>query len=106
MAHFRSAAALAATVLALLAAGCQKEKEPEAAATTTPAVESGKCNREAAEALVGKDKITDAEAMQLTGATIVRQIKPGDGVTMDFREERVTVETDPATGKITRAMCG
>ena len=104
MLPIRHTAALAATVLALLAAGCQKEKEPEAAATT--AVESGKCNREAAEALVGKDKITDAEAMSLTGSTIVRQIKPGDGVTMDFREERVTIETDPATGKITRAMCG
>ena len=99
----RHAAALAVTALALLAAGCQKEekKAPEAAA-----VESGICNREAADALVGKDKISDADAMRLTGATIVRQIKPGDGVTMDLRQERVTIETDPATGKITRAMCG
>lgn len=89
------------TGLALLAAGCQKEKEPEAAAAP-----AGMCKPEAAAALVGKDRITDAEAMQLTGATIVRQIKPGDGVTMDLRQERVTVETDAATGKITRAMCG
>ncbi len=97
----RHAAALAVTALALLAAGCQKEKEPEAAA-----VEPGICKREAADALVGKDRISDADAMRLTGATIVRQIKPGDGVTMDLRQERVTIETDPATGKITRAMCG
>ena len=102
MLPIRHTAALAATVLALLAAGCQKEKEPEAAT----AVEPGICKREAADALVGKDKISDAEAMKLTGATIVRQIKPGDGVTMDLRQERVTIETDPATGKITRAMCG
>lgn len=102
MLPIRHTAALAATVLALLAAGCQKEKAPEAAATAEPGI----CKREAADALVGKDKITDAEAMQLTGATIVRQIKPGDGVTMDLRQERVTIETDPATGKITRAMCG
>lgn len=101
MAHFRSAAALAATALALLVAGCQKEQEPEAAA-----VEPGICKREAADALVGKDRISDADAMKLTGATIVRQIKPGDGVTMDLRQERVTIETDPATNKITRAMCG
>lgn len=89
--------------LALLAAGCQKEKEkePEAAAP-----QAGICKPEAAAALVGKDRISDADAMKLTGATIVRQIKPGDGATMDLRQERVTVETDEATGKITRAMCG
>lgn len=44
--------------------------------------------------------------MQLTGATIVRQIKPGNPVTMDFRQERVTIETDEKTGKIVRASCG
>lgn len=99
MPRTRYAAPLAA--VAILAAGCQKEKEPE-----TATVEPGICKREAAEALVGKDRISDADAMKLTGSTIVRQIKPGDGVTMDFREERVTIETDPATGKITRAMCG
>jgi hypothetical protein len=44
--------------------------------------------------------------MQLTGATIVRQVKPGDPVTMDFRQERITIETDPDTGKIIRAYCG
>ncbi len=64
------------------------------------------CKNEAAQALTGKDRLADAEAMRLTGATIVRQIKPGEAVTMDFRQERVTIETDPATGKITRAMCG
>ena len=65
----------------------------------------GLCRPEAAASLVGKPRVTDAQAMQLTGATIVRQIKPGDAVTMDFRQERVTVETDAGTGKITRAMC-
>ena len=99
----RHASALAVTALALLVAGCQKEEEkaPDAAA-----VEAGVCKREAAEALAGKDRISDEEAMRLTGATIVRQIKPGDGVTMDLRQERVTIETDPATGKIVRAFCG
>ncbi len=102
MLPIRHTAALAAAALALLAAGCQKEKAPQ----TTAAVEPGICKPASAETLVGKDKISDAEAMTLTGATIVRQIKPGDVVTMDLRQERVTIETDPATGKITRAMCG
>jgi hypothetical protein len=44
--------------------------------------------------------------MQLTGSKTVRQIQPGDMVTQDFREDRVTIETDPATGLVTRATCG
>jgi hypothetical protein len=50
--------------------------------------------------------VTDAEAKRLTGATIVRQINPGDAVTMDFRQERITIETDRKTGRIVRAYCG
>ncbi|WP_245441356.1 I78 family peptidase inhibitor [Neorhizobium tomejilense] len=44
--------------------------------------------------------------MRLTGATIVRQIRPDQMVTHDFRGNRVTIETDPATGRIVRATCG
>jgi len=52
------------------------------------------------------DRLTDQKAMQKTGARVVRQIAPGQGVTLDYRRERVTIETDPATGKIVRAACG
>ena len=72
--------------------------------TSSPA--AGPCNGEAAQGLVGKEKPTDAEAMRLTGAKTVRQIQPGDMVTQDFRADRVTIETDPATGLVTRATCG
>lgn len=96
--NIRPLAALAATLLSLGLAGCQKE------VAELPA--PGICKNEAAEALAGKDRLSDEEAMKLTGATIVRQIKPGDPVTMDFRQERVTIETDATTNKITRAMCG
>ncbi len=66
----------------------------------------GVCNPAAAEALTGKNRISDRRAKRLTGATIVRQIKPGQGVTMDYRRERITIETDPGTRKIIRAFCG
>lgn len=72
--------------------------------TISPA--AGPCNGEAAQGLVGKPKPTDVAAMQLTGAKTVRQIAPGDMVTQDFREGRVTIETDPASGFVTRATCG
>lgn len=100
MIYARHLAALAASLLLFGVAGCQKE--PESAAAQA----AGACKPEAAEALVGKDRISDQDAKQLTGATIVRQLKPGDPATMDFRQERVTIETDQATGKIVRAMCG
>lgn len=66
----------------------------------------GLCRRDAAEVLAGKDRVTDAQAKQVTGASLVRQIKPGQPVTMDYRPERVTIETDQKTGKILRAFCG
>ncbi len=97
MIDLRLATGLAVAMLAF--AGCQKE-------STASAPKPGVCDKMAAEALAGKDRITDDQAMQLTGATIVRQHKPGDPATMDFRQERVTIETDPATGKIVRAFCG
>ena len=61
---------------------------------------------DAAAALTGKARMSDAEARQATGASIVRQIQPGQPVTMDYRRERVTIETDAASGKIVRAFCG
>lgn len=64
------------------------------------------CNAEAAKKLVGKKKPSDARAKRLTGAASVRQIGPGDMVTRDFRQDRVTIETDPATGRVTQASCG
>ncbi|MBN9084036.1 MAG: hypothetical protein BGP04_17490 [Rhizobiales bacterium 62-17] len=66
----------------------------------------GLCRPEAARALVGKHRVSDRRAVRLTGASLVRQIRPGAPVTMDFRQERVTIETSPRTGRIVRASCG
>lgn len=87
------------TAATLFLAACQSE--PVATAPQT-----SQCIGDVAEALAGKDRVTDAQAKQLTGASIVRQLKPGDVATMDFRQERVTIETDPKTNKIVRASCG
>ncbi|MGE4323306.1 MAG: I78 family peptidase inhibitor [Sphingobium sp.] len=66
----------------------------------------GLCRKSAVSALVGQSRINDRAATEFTGAGIVRQIRPGDAVTEDSRRERVTIETDPASGKIVRAWCG
>jgi len=89
------------SLAALTLTACQSDAQ-QAPVSGAP----GLCRADAAEALAGKARIGDAEAQQVTGATIVRQIRPGQGVTMDYHRERVTIETDPKTGKIVRAYCG
>ncbi|KAF5881204.1 MULTISPECIES: I78 family peptidase inhibitor [Rhizobium] len=73
-------------------------------ASTTP--RKGPCNADAAQSLIGKPKPTDVEAMRITNSKTVRQIEPGQMVTHDFREDRVTIETDPASGRVVGARCG
>jgi hypothetical protein len=86
------------TIAVVIIAGCYSEAQA--------ALARGVCNPAAAGVLTGKPGISDRRAKRLTGATIVRQIKPGQPVTMDYRSERVTIETDPGTRKIVRAFCG
>jgi len=100
---FLAAGALSLAALSL--AACQSDAQQAPAVTAAPGL-PGQCREDAAETLAGKARIGDAEAQQITGATVVRQIRPGQGVTMDYRQERVTIESDPKTGKIVRAYCG
>lgn len=73
---------------------------------TTPGMPSGECDAAAARTLIGKSKPTDEDAEHRTGARIVRHIAPGQPVTHDYRRDRVTVETDPTSGRVVGATCG
>ncbi|AXY59828.1 I78 family peptidase inhibitor [Acinetobacter sp. WCHAc010052] len=65
-----------------------------------------KCVSEQATALIGQPKLTEAQIQKKTGAKTVRLVQPGQPVTMDYREDRVTVTVDPETGKVVHASCG
>ncbi len=65
-----------------------------------------KCIADQAAALVGQSNLTEAQIKQKTQAQIVRMVEPGQAVTMDYREERVTVTVDPTSKKIIQASCG
>jgi len=95
----KPAVPVVAAVALLAFAGCTTDEITQAPAP-------GFCDRAAAERLAGHASLTDAEAMRLTGASIVRQIAPGQEVQQDYTDARVTIETDPATGRIVRAYCG
>lgn len=91
---------VATAILFPVLAGCTA-----GVASDTPAA-GKKCDASRVQVLVGKPKPTDAAAMQQSGATIVRQIQPGQMVTQDYNEGRVTIETDPTSGLVVRAACG
>ncbi len=91
-----------AFILAAVIVTASQGETHQAQASPAPSL----CKPNAAEALAGKRRITNAKARRITGASIVRQIRPGQGVTMDYRRERVTIETHPKTRRILRAYCG
>lgn len=89
--------------LALLAAGgCQQPSAPETAPSPP-----GKCVADGLSGLTGKTKseAVAKEALRLSGAKTIRWIAPGMAVTMDYREDRLNLDTDEQ-GKIVRAHCG
>ena len=75
--------------------------------TAEAPVATGPCNAEVAQSHVGKPA-SDANvqaAFKASGARTMRSIKPGQAVTMDYREDRLNIYQD-ATGNIERIGCG
>ncbi|MCH7336822.1 I78 family peptidase inhibitor [Acinetobacter sp. NIPH 2699] len=65
-----------------------------------------KCLAEEAQKLIGQSGLSEDEIKQKTKSEIVRSIGPNQPVTMDYRENRVTVTIDPKSKKISHATCG
>lgn len=84
---------------------CTSITEPAADSFSTAAVEE-QCNADATGRLIGRPRPTGAEAMRITHSTTVRPVEAGQMVTHDFRMDRVTIETDPASGSVVGARCG
>jgi hypothetical protein len=92
------------TALSLTLTGC--------ATTTTPvdgpaAPASGGCSLQALGGLVGRPAsgAIGADALHWSGARALRWIRPGDMVTMDYREDRLNIHLD-AQNKVERFACG
>ncbi|WP_114951158.1 I78 family peptidase inhibitor [Sphingosinicella terrae] len=67
----------------------------------------GTCQADQLGDLVGRAPTSElgAEAMRRSGARALRWIRPGDAVTMDFREDRLNIHLD-AEHKVERLACG
>jgi hypothetical protein len=95
-------------LIALLLAGptlAEKTKTARPALATPPAMEG--CDVTDVKVLIGQtyDEALAARAKDMTGAAVVRVKRPGEMVTMDYREDRLTLELD-ASGKVLSARCG
>lgn len=87
-----------------------------AACTSTPPVDTGgplppqtsaSCDAGAAQGFVGKqgDAQTVEQARIAAGAEVARVLKPGQVVTMEYRDGRLNVDVD-ASNTITGVRCG
>jgi hypothetical protein len=65
------------------------------------------CDAEDVQAWVGHALPGDGadQARKATGSAVVRVVRPGEAVTMDFRADRLTIALD-ANGKVVSARCG
>lgn len=96
---------LAAFITIALLAGCSsKEPAPAEVAVATP---NDRCTSKAADYLVGQQLTPELleQARQRTGAQVARQLRPTDMVTLEYRSDRLNINTDQ-NGKILRANCG
>ncbi len=81
-----------------------------ACATTNDAAApepSYRCNADAVQDLIGRTPSSEvgADALARSNSRTLRWIRPGDAVTMDYREDRLNVSLD-AQGRIERINCG
>ncbi len=109
----------AATALAALASSvaCIQQPPPmpsppplapaPAIAPATASAPVGTCNADAAQFAVGKllDAALTEQARTRSGAQRVRVVRPGQMMTMDFDEQRLTLQLD-AFDRVATARCG
>ena len=97
-----------ASVVQVALAGCAPKVAAPVAATPEAGAEAPgtRCDAGAAAALVGRQAdASEAEAQRLSGARTVRRYTTGVAVTMDYRPDRLNVETN-ADGTIVKLSCG
>jgi len=77
------------------------------ACATAPETGSNSCSADGLGNLVGRERTSElgAEALRRSGARQLRWIRPGDAVTMDYRQDRLNIHLD-AQGRVERFQCG
>ncbi len=99
----RNLTVLAAGALASCAAAPQPVEEIPVRGSTSGFA----CRQQSFEAFIGKvaTSAVGAELLRASGARVIRWVQPGMMVTMDYREDRVTVRL-AENNRIVTASCG
>ena len=98
----------ALALLLALTMACTAVPAEEAAEPAEPAVgPGGRCDASGLGNLVGREAsdALGAEALRRSGARMLRWIRPGDIVTMDYSEQRLNIHLD-ARNRAERFACG
>ncbi|WP_295479336.1 I78 family peptidase inhibitor [uncultured Pseudomonas sp.] len=105
-------ATLGFIAVTFLLAGCSTTSDSSAdtsrsASAATSAAGDGRCDASGAQAAVGRQASMDLlnQVRSQSGAQDARILGPNDMVTLEYRSDRVNVNTD-ATGKVIRVNCG
>ncbi|CAM3515802.1 hypothetical protein BZK31_20310 [Pseudomonas floridensis] len=105
-------ATLGFVVVTSVLAGCASTPDPAPQASSkaeTPASNSvpGRCDAEPAQFAVGQQASIEllTQVRSRSGSMDARILGPNDMITLEYRSERVNVNTD-ATGKVVRVNCG
>lgn len=105
---FRIRASLAGMLAAVVLAGCSatgsSTKAPEVSA---PVNSDGRCQVSAAEFAVGKQASAQLleQARKASGSQLARVLSPHDIMTLEYRSERLNLNTDER-GVVIRVNCG
>ncbi|OWK32733.1 I78 family peptidase inhibitor [Sphingomonas mucosissima] len=91
----------AIVLAAVLLAGCATTDRE-----STSAEPKAGCNAAAVQDLVGKPlSAAQADAKRRAGAAMVRSYETGAALTMDYRADRLNIETD-TNGTVVKLSCG
>ena len=90
-----------------LLTGCSSNKPESSAQEPAAQAMSGRCDASGAQFAVGQQASAAllTQARSKAGAQDARFISPNDVLTLEYRSERVNLNTD-ANGKVVRVNCG
>ena len=97
---------VSALILSLAACAANTPSEPMSAESSQPAA-SSKCDASKAQWAVGQAASQDVvdKIVRDSGSSTSRVLKPGQPMTMDYREDRVNIHTDDKN-VVTEVKCG
>lgn len=94
-------------IASLAAAGCAPAPPPSGI-PEHGVTGSYTCNNSRLDQFIGQTPTTElgSEMLRVSGARIIRWVRVGEMITMEYNPERLTVRLGPGNQRVTMASCG